>query len=723
MATRKGRCWLGAAWLFATCSPHAVAQSANPAPDAREITASDLSLVGLLETDVVSASRSEQTLARAPAVIDVITQAQLRARGYRTVAEALQSLAGIDVISDHYLESVGVRGVAGGVRGWSRIVKVMIDGQPISFRPSGENWLGAALIPMGVIDRIEVIRGPASVLYGANAFLGVINIITKSGYDLSGNSLTLAYEAGDKVSSPSGEVVVAQQLSDFSLLLAASEQTRELDGYRLVSLPGRSHFQADRESETLAAPSASAFGRISYDSEHLGTLSLDGHFQRLYRSVEFSDWGVLTHDNRIELLNGYARLSYEVDIKDHVSLLVSGTLSRGGNGTNDHLNVYPRTPSHVHRDLGYRGQDLAGTLTYRLATSNWVSIGVDATWEDQNLLSHYAVSPSGALTLNPPAGSPTGERDFRNFGVFANTTFYPFMSGGWKALTGLGLTAGGRIDAHNIYGNDANLRAGLVYDVKERHFAKLLYGTAYRAPSSTQLYSNYIVPGGVVGNPDLRPERARTLELALGSSPLNGLTLRADGYYTVISDRVEIRGPSAGSARANPTPTNSTPIDSRGFELQLDYMTRRWDVFVSYSFQISTYEAEDILALTPTRVAVDTDAYPTHMVKGGATFTHRPWFMRAHVEGRYVDERLGNLDNNALVHPTDFLTNRYALPAYGTLDVGVSSVGLEPWRDHETAIQVKVLNVLDAGYVFPGYSGYDIPGFERSAVIWLRQEL
>ncbi len=719
MTTRKRLVWLAAAWLFVACPPQALAQSGSPTPEGREIAESDLSLVGLLETDVVSASRSEQSLARAPAVIDVISQSQLRARGYHTIAEALPSIAGIDVTSDHYQESVGVRGVAGGVRGWSRMVRVMIDGQPVSFRPSGENWLGVALLPIGVIERIEVIRGPASVLYGANAFLGVVNIITRSGYDLSGNSLVLAHEAGDKVSNSWGEAVVAQQLDDFSLLLGAAEEARELDGYRLVPLPGRANSQSDRESETLPLPSASAFGRIAYDSEFFGTLSLDAHFQRLYRSVEFSDWGVATHDNRSQLLNGYARLSYHVDIEDDLSLIVSGTLSRGWVGDSDHLNVSPRAPSHVVRDVGYHGRDFASTLTYRVGASSWVSVGVDATWDDQTVLSHYTLSPTGALSLNPPAGSPTGEREFRNLGTFANTTFYPFKG----LLTSLGVTAGARLDAHNIYGNDGNIRGGLVYDVKERHFAKLLYGTSFRAPSSTQLFSNYIVPGGVVGNPDLRAERARTVELALGTSPFNQLTVRADGFYTVISDRVEIRSPSMGSARTNPTPTNSTPITSRGFEAQVDYATRRWDIFLSYSLQVSTYEDEDILALEPSRVSVDTDAYPTHMIKGGVTFTHRPWFLRTHLEGRYVDERLGNLDNNALVHPTDFLTNRYALPAYGIVDVGVSSVGLEPWEDHETTVQVKVLNLLDAEYTFPGYSGYDIPGFERSAVISIRQEL
>ena len=95
---------------------HAVALGQSPASGqpAEEPSPSDLSLVELLDTEVVSASLSEQSLAEAAAVIDVITQDDIRARGYRSVAEALQSVAGVDLISDHYQWNMGVRGVSGG---------------------------------------------------------------------------------------------------------------------------------------------------------------------------------------------------------------------------------------------------------------------------------------------------------------------------------------------------------------------------------------------------------------------------------------------------------------------------------------------------------------------------------------------------------------------------------------------------------------------------------
>jgi iron complex outermembrane receptor protein len=722
MSRRAGVHLAVVAWLLLVHT-RAFAQAPRQLKEREPLPVGDLSLVELLDTEVVSASLSEQSLAEAAAVIDVITQEDLRARGYRSVAEALQSIAGVDLISDHYQWNMGVRGVSGGTRGYSRIVKVMIDGQPVSFRPSGENFLGLELVPLGVIDHIEVIRGPASVLYGANAFLGVVNVITRKGYELSGNSLMLGYEGGPKVASPWGEGVVAQQFGDLSLLLGAAEETTSLDGYRLVVLPNRSHPRSAQSSHTLATPSGSAFGRISYDSEQFGTLSLDANLQRLYRSAEFTDWGALTHDNRLELLNGYGRLEYRAELARAISIDLSGALSAGGTGTNDHLNVAAERSAHIDRDLGYRGRDLTGTVTYRVDRRSAGLIGVDASWERQTLLAHYAVAPGGVRVLLPPAGTPTGERDFRNVGVFAHASYFPFTGRGPAGLGGLGLTAGARDDTHNIYGNNWSARAGLVYDIAERHYAKLLFGTAFRAPSSTQLFSNLIEPAGYIGNPNLKAERARTLELALGSSPLRGLTLRADAYLTVIDDRVEIRKPPPAALQANATPSNATPITSKGFEAQLDYKSSLVGGYASYSLQSSTYPQADLLSLGLDTVRVHTDAYPTHLLKAGLTVTARAWFVRANVEGRYVGARLGNLDNNALLNPLDHLEDRYALPGYALCDVGVSTVGVELWKGHESVLLAKVRNLFDARYTFPGTDAFDIPGFERSYSLSLQQEL
>src|SRR5204862_7851421 len=114
----------------------------------------------------------------APAIISVYTQREIRRWGYQTVAEVLAHALGFYVTDDHILPNVGVRGVTGGLGAESGVIKVMIDGRSVAYRTTSGNWLGVELIPLESIAQIEIIRGPASALYGADAFLGVVNIIT-----------------------------------------------------------------------------------------------------------------------------------------------------------------------------------------------------------------------------------------------------------------------------------------------------------------------------------------------------------------------------------------------------------------------------------------------------------------------------------------------------------------------------------------------------------------
>src|SRR4029453_15348628 len=98
--------------------------------------------------------------------------------GFRSIAEGLSHLLGFYVIDDHTLPNLAVRGSSGGLSSESSIVKVLINGHSVAFSSTGGNWLGPELIPLSSIERVEIIRGPASALYGADAFPGALNIPT-----------------------------------------------------------------------------------------------------------------------------------------------------------------------------------------------------------------------------------------------------------------------------------------------------------------------------------------------------------------------------------------------------------------------------------------------------------------------------------------------------------------------------------------------------------------
>src|SRR4051812_34729235 len=149
-----------------------------------------LDFQALLETpiEVWTATKTVQRSYEAPAVITTVTREQITALGYRSIAELLDHQLGFYVVDDHATPNVAVRGSSGGLYADSSIIKVLIDGHSIAFGPTGGNWLGPELIPLSAVDRVEIIRGPASALYGADAFLGVVNIKTRDGKGINGGT-------------------------------------------------------------------------------------------------------------------------------------------------------------------------------------------------------------------------------------------------------------------------------------------------------------------------------------------------------------------------------------------------------------------------------------------------------------------------------------------------------------------------------------------------------
>ena len=132
----------------------------------------------LVEYATVGSKLAQSTM-RTPASVTVITGEQLLRGGFASVGEALATIPGIFISDDLQNVHVAVRGVFGGARAGSRSLRVLIDGIPVVYQQSGVNLLGPELMPLSSIERIEVLKGPASALYGTGALVGAINIVTR----------------------------------------------------------------------------------------------------------------------------------------------------------------------------------------------------------------------------------------------------------------------------------------------------------------------------------------------------------------------------------------------------------------------------------------------------------------------------------------------------------------------------------------------------------------
>ena len=223
----------------------------------------DLSLEDLMNIEIVSATQKAQNITEAPSVITVITSTQIKERGYLSVAEALNSTAGFDIIKDHFQPNAGIRGINGGLRSWSRLFKVMVDGQSISLRSNSDNYLDASLVPIEAIDKIEIIRGPNSALYGKNAFLGVINIITKSGENIKNNAISHYLSNIQDVASYGIGSVWGGKKDNFDVIFASNFEQVNFSSITPQNVPGSSIYTSVDKSQKNEANPLSLFFKVN----------------------------------------------------------------------------------------------------------------------------------------------------------------------------------------------------------------------------------------------------------------------------------------------------------------------------------------------------------------------------------------------------------------------------------------------------------------------------
>jgi len=135
---------------------------------------------------VYGASKFQQKVTEAPSSITIITADEIQKYGYRTLSDVLQSVPGFYVTNDRNYSYVGMEGISRPTD-YNTHLLIMIDGHRINDNVFNGAYVGTeAILDVDLIERVEIIRGPGSSLYGTNAFLGVINIISKRGRDLKG---------------------------------------------------------------------------------------------------------------------------------------------------------------------------------------------------------------------------------------------------------------------------------------------------------------------------------------------------------------------------------------------------------------------------------------------------------------------------------------------------------------------------------------------------------
>ena len=661
----------------------------------------DLSLEDLMNVEIATATKTEEKRSVVPAVVTVISAADLAAYGYTSVAEALSHVAGFVAGDDLVRHNFGVRGIHAGQRAGSRIIKFMLDGQPIAFRTTQQQFIGPELLPMDLIERIEIVRGPASALYGANAFAGVVNVITRGGDYFAEQGRHLRLAAGRaEAAGRSVQAAFSDGLADGPWDFAAGFNYTYQDRGGL-ELPRRSplyHLFADgvggRVTQT-SHNSAWPFGvyaRAGWRDGDTRSLRLSAHYQVLDAEQPFADLSPLRAPgvSREALHNGFVRLEWEQRFYNVFQARVFAAHAEGAPEAEDRVEIGAGN-YYLRRELGYRAQDVGAELIWTPNERTSILAGLDYNHEDTDL-AHFARVPRAGGT--PTALNQPRRETFIDRGVYLQWQYRfvrPWLASRWRTLAGF------RYDEHSYTGGQDSLRAALVAELPHSRILKLLFGSAFQSPSPELLFRQGVQSGDIVGNPELTAQRAETAELSLATPLGDDLHLTATLFYTRISDLVLYE-----STLSNFIARNSTDSNTQGMELELRYGNENLTGYANAAWQNTTVE-DNPYNLFVLNEREHGSLFPRFSANFG--FSYRWPALRLSLDNRYVGARPASTQN--------VLTAQrfYDLDAYLETSLGLSTSRLFPAKN--ATLRFQIVDLWDSSAVQPGYGGIEVPSLGR----------
>lgn len=667
----------------------------------------ELDLVKLLSVEVSTASKTAESIDEAPAVITVVTREDIARWGYQSIAEVLEHTVGFYVVDDHILPNVGVRGMTGGLGAESGVVKVMIDGRSVAYRTTSGNWLGIELVPLGSVKQIEIIRGPASALYGADAFLGVVNIITLDPENV--RPVRMRGALGLTATHPGGhlEAVGGTRVGPFDILLGAAGERADRSGLALPPESPAPTLPTDiggrRVARNLERESAVFQGRVGYRPSKAGHLVVSAYASGLRRGGDFAHWAQLTngadpegHEIGTVVSLGQVRINLDAALQAtrELDLNLQTTYFAGG--------VLPQDRVEIGSDLlyGERHQSYRGLDTVveaRLTPLDQLNavVGVETIYDREKLADPTRINrvTGDPVTAGWSSDTPP-HADLVNAGTFVSINYEPIDP--WLKLTG-----GLRYDHHSEYGGQLSGRAGATSRLSNSMVAKLLYGSAFKAPSPYLLYAAPLRPGDVVGNPNLLPQHIHTVEYQMSFEPEASFGVTSGVSHSWLLDKAEFTPQGI-----NQTARNVARQRSLSWETRLD--ARHYDDFVSYlSFELIRAERDlGQEGYAAELLGEKNVVYPSWNARSGVTVgvPSLPTVpLELGAQGRLVGPR--RAADTSLVENGEDLT----FDPYFMLDVWLSTRELYLVAGHESRLALRANNVLLERGPDPGFSGFEYP--------------
>lgn len=490
-----------------------------------------------LEDMVVTASRVPTQKVDTPADISVITKEEIADQNYASASDALRAIPGVNVLGS------GAKGSSMGqdkilLNGDERVL-VLVDGRRMNLGSSGNSsadWLP----PVNAIERIEVLKGGGSALYGTDAVGGVINVIMKKGSDI-GNHVTVKAAGGSFNAEQYAISASGSTDSGLGLIVSATKERR--GEYKFKNANGKSQLLKNSGYDDTGVivkldQKVGEDNRIGVNFEHINA---DGG----------SPFGY----------SGFGNTDSHKRISNNVALRYDWNESSDEKG---YVQVY-KNYQHAH---------FRSPVASRQSNFTDSTIGLEA---QQN----FKFSDTDELTVGleyykttvDNTALYTGERDINNKAIFAENRWE--FAPSWQLNTGL------RYDHHSKYGSEVTPKVALNKKFDENSNVYLSWGCVFNAPTTDDLY--WYQPGwGMFGNPDLKAEKGNVWTLGGNTKLSDKTTLSGSVFYSDIKDAI---GWLYDSATYQSKAVNINKEKRRGLELSLNHeFDDNLSAYASYTY-------------------------------------------------------------------------------------------------------------------------------------------
>ncbi|OQP57172.1 hypothetical protein A3860_11455 [Niastella vici] len=523
-----------------------------------------LSLKDLLNVQITTASKTSQDLEMAPATAIVITREQIKSRGYQSLLDVLYDLPDMkvdDKVRSHLHNNFVMRGTPGQEK-----FIIMLDGMRIS-SPTNETMPILENYPVNLAEQIEIVLGPASALYGADAVSGVINLITKK----SSSKKELKIDATSMAGSygyTNNTLFIAKKLSDHASLTVSGQYSHN-QGADYTKLYKDSLLNTEGYR---TGTFNTIFGPMTPKTPVNSRIEMPLKAYNVYASLHIDEFSLSVFKNYAQTPTFYeenpsnAVYNKDVFMGQGINMASASYKKSFGKITSTSTllaSEYIMNPKSNYRNL-FSGMEPA----YKYSFGSLVKGEEQVDWkasEKFNLTggvtyeSYYSIPTSadlatpvdvsgdlhgtyiGTKTYYTPNGLDAKfyTLRYRNTGTYLQVQYAPVPT--------LNFTFGARHDVNSRYGSTLNPRAGVVYRPTSKTTIKALYGTAFLAPTTFDCYAYYgAFETGDSGrtfrsnfmhlpNPYLKPIISKNAEVSVSHYFTNNFNVTIDAYYTVLS--------------------------------------------------------------------------------------------------------------------------------------------------------------------------------------------